>query len=48
LPRSANPADLARFLATVMHGLSIEAAGGAQRAELARVARMALRVWPGR
>jgi AcrR family transcriptional regulator len=46
LPPGSNPADLARYVTTVMHGLAVQAAGGASRAELMRVARMALRVWP--
>lgn len=45
LPAGVKPADLARFIATVMHGLSVQAAGGATRAELKRVAEMALRAW---
>jgi AcrR family transcriptional regulator len=46
LPREANPAELAGYLATVMQGLSVQAAGGASRAKLRRVARMAMRAWP--
>jgi AcrR family transcriptional regulator len=46
LPRSANPADLARYVATVAHGLSVQAASGATRSELTRVVRTALRAWP--
>jgi AcrR family transcriptional regulator len=46
LPRDANPADLARYVATVMHGLSVQAASGAGRRELHRVAQVALRAWP--
>ncbi|MEN3334372.1 MAG: hypothetical protein V7641_3737 [Blastocatellia bacterium] len=46
LPKDANPGDLARYVATVMHGLSVQAAGGASRAELRRIARTALRAWP--
>ena len=46
LPRSANPADLARYVTTVAHGLSVQAASGATRAELTRVVRTALRAWP--
>jgi AcrR family transcriptional regulator len=47
LPDS-NPADLARFLAAVMYGMSIQAAGGASRRDLKRVTQVALRAWPGR
>jgi AcrR family transcriptional regulator len=46
LTRSANPADLARYLTTVMHGLSVQAASGASRRELQGVAKLALQAWP--
>lgn len=46
LPEGADPADLARYLSTVGQGLAIQAAGGAKREELARVAELALRAWP--
>ena len=46
LPPHANPADLARYLATVYQGMSIQAAGGATREQLRRVAQIALRAWP--
>ena len=46
LPPDSRPADLAAFLATVSHGLSVQAAGGAGRAELKRVAALALAAWP--
>ena len=46
LPRGADPADLARYIATVIHGMSVQAAGGANRAQLRRVARLAMRAWP--
>jgi AcrR family transcriptional regulator len=42
LPRGANPADLARFLATIVHGMSVQAASGVARRELRRVAATAL------
>jgi len=48
LPASADPAALAGFLAAVTHGLAVQAAGGATRKELKRVAQMALAVWPDR
>jgi AcrR family transcriptional regulator len=47
LPADADPADLARYIVTVNHGMSVQAAGGASREELRRVAEMALRAWPG-
>ena len=46
LPADANPAELARYVATVLHGMSVQAASGATRAELLRVAQTALRAWP--
>jgi AcrR family transcriptional regulator len=46
LPSSANPADLARFLTSVIYGMSVRAASGASRAELMRIAKTALQAWP--
>lgn len=46
LPATASPADLARYFATVLHGLSVQASGGATRAELQAVADTALLAWP--
>ena len=46
LPAGTNSADLARFVATVIHGMAVQAAGGASRDELRRVAQTALRAWP--
>ena len=46
LPVNSNPADLARFIMTVIHGMSVRAAGGASRAELHRIADTALLAWP--
>jgi hypothetical protein len=46
LPRSVDPGQLARFLMTVLWGMSVQAAGGARRAELKEVAEMAMRQWP--
>jgi AcrR family transcriptional regulator len=46
LPAGADPADLARYVVTVIHGMSVQAASGASREDLRRVAQMALRVWP--
>lgn len=46
LPAGSDPTDLARFLSTVMQGMSVQAAGGAGRAELQRVADTAIRAWP--
>ncbi|MGH8470385.1 MAG: TetR/AcrR family transcriptional regulator [Gammaproteobacteria bacterium] len=47
LPADANAADLARYVATIMYGLAVQAAGGASRAQLRRSIQMALRAWPG-
>jgi AcrR family transcriptional regulator len=46
LPSDADPAELASYIATVMHGMSVQAAGGASRSELQRIAKTALRAWP--
>jgi len=46
LPSEASGADLAKYVVTVLHGMSVQAAGGASRDELERVADMALRAWP--
>jgi AcrR family transcriptional regulator len=46
LPKSANPSDLARYLATVIHGLSVQASSGASRKDLQKVSALALQAWP--
>ena len=46
LPAKADPAGLARYVATVIHGMAVQAASGTTRAELRRVAETALRAWP--
>jgi AcrR family transcriptional regulator len=46
LPRSADPAELARYVVTVAHGMSVEAAGGASQRELLQVVKTAMRAWP--
>jgi AcrR family transcriptional regulator len=46
LPAGADAADLARYVATVIYGMAVQAAGGARREELRRVAETALRAWP--
>jgi AcrR family transcriptional regulator len=48
LPANADPAGLARFYMAVMHGMSVQASGGAKRAALESVAEMALRAWPAK
>ena len=46
LPKEIDPHDLARYVATVLNGLSIQAANGATKAEMTRVVEMALRSLP--
>jgi AcrR family transcriptional regulator len=46
LPKDADPATLARYVATVTQGMSVQAGAGATRAELRRVAETALQAWP--
>jgi AcrR family transcriptional regulator len=46
LPPGADPTDLARYVTTVIHGMAVQAAGGASRDDLRRVAETALRAWP--
>jgi AcrR family transcriptional regulator len=43
LPDDTNPADYARFLSTLMRGLAVQAATGASREEMKRVADFVLR-----
>lgn len=47
VPAHVDCTDLARFLTTVSQGMSVQAATGASREELRRVARTALLAWPG-
>ena len=46
LPADSHPADLARYVVAVSQGIAVQAVGGASRAELRRVAAMAMRAWP--
>jgi hypothetical protein len=46
LPAGADAAVLARFVATIMHGLEVEAASGARRREPERLNGLILRTWP--
>jgi AcrR family transcriptional regulator len=43
LPRDISPADLARFIATVMAGLAVQAVNGASREEMKRTADLVLK-----
>lgn len=47
LPPDVDPEQLARYLMTIIWGLSVQAAGGAGRAELEQVADLTLKCWPG-
>jgi AcrR family transcriptional regulator len=46
LPAGVDAAILARYIITVIWGLSVQAAGGATRAQLDEVAAWAMRSWP--
>ncbi|MET8162539.1 TetR/AcrR family transcriptional regulator [Sphaerisporangium sp. NPDC005289] len=46
LPADSDPADLARFVHAVTDGIAVQAASGAGREDLLRVAEIALRAWP--
>jgi AcrR family transcriptional regulator len=46
LPADADADDLARFVATVIQGMAVQAAGGAGRSELRGIAETAMRAWP--
>jgi AcrR family transcriptional regulator len=46
VPQDFDPADYARYIMTVLEGMSLRAAAGATRGELEKVAEMTLRSWP--
>lgn len=46
LPQGANVTDLAKYLATIHQGLSVQASSGATKAELTAVVEIALKNWP--
>ncbi len=46
LPLDSDPARLARYIITVLWGMSVQASGGATRAQLRETGEMALRAWP--
>jgi AcrR family transcriptional regulator len=48
LPANVKPASLARYILTVLWGLSVQAAGGATCAQLKEVVELAMRCWPRR
>jgi len=43
LPKDIRPADFARFIATVMAGLAVQAVNGASRDEMKRTADLVLK-----
>jgi AcrR family transcriptional regulator len=46
LPPETEAAELAKYLAVVAHGMAVQAAGGASREELTKVADRVMRKWP--
>jgi AcrR family transcriptional regulator len=47
-PKNADPAELARYVMTVLQGMAVQGADGASPDQLRRVAQVALRAWPKR
>lgn len=47
LPNETDCAALARYVATVLNGLAVQAASGATETELRHVTELAMRAWPG-
>lgn len=48
IPRGADPATLARYFATVISGMSVQAVDGADEATLLAIAEVAVAAWPSR
>ena len=48
LSKNADPAELAHYVMTVVRGMAVQSAGGANSDQLRRVAQIALRAWPKR
>lgn len=46
LPAGTDTRQLARFIVTILWGLSVQAAGGAKRSQLEEVAELAMQCWP--
>ena len=46
LPPGLEPVEFARYVMTVLEGMSVRAAAGANREELHKVAEIALLAWP--
>jgi AcrR family transcriptional regulator len=46
LPDTADAGDLARYISAILQGMAVQAAGGAPREQLRKLADMAMRSWP--
>jgi len=46
LPTDADAGDLARYVSAILQGMAVQAAGGAPREQLRKLADMAMRSWP--
>ncbi len=46
LPAAADATALARYIATMMQGIAVQAVGGTTRADLKKIAEMVLTTWP--
>ena len=46
LPSGSDAADLAAYLSAILQGMAVQAAGGTTRAQLRKIAEMALHTWP--
>ncbi len=46
LPADADATDLARYISIVLQGMAVQAAGGASRDDLRKIADMVLKTWP--
>jgi AcrR family transcriptional regulator len=46
LPATADAAELAGYIRTILYGIAVKAATGATHAELARITQTAMRAWP--
>lgn len=47
LTAEVKPADLAKYVATIHQGMSVQATSGASKKELLEVVRMVMKHWPG-
>ena len=46
LPQQINPAELAKYVATIHQGMSVQATSGATKEELMKVVQLVLKNWP--